>query len=210
MNEMFRELSSLALRFLEVLSVGLGLSKDFMSNAHKLMGKKGSTTGLRSLYYPPISKAIDTSEGAVRCGEHTDYGTFAFIFQDDAGLEVKVPGGGYISAPNIPGTVLVNIGSLLQRWTSDTLIATEHRVMNPVDEAARNKSRQSIVFYVVTDDDYVIECLDNSKKYDPIKTIHYMNYRFKPAITNNWNRKVLKIKVTDTQIQRKTKIEFVM
>ena len=185
MNEMFRELSSLALRFLEALSVGLGKPKDFLGNAHSLMGKRGSTTGLRTLYYPPLSKATEIRAGAVRCGEHTDYGTFAFVFQDDAGLEVKVPSGEYVSVPCIPGTLVFNTGGLLQRWTSDTIRATEHRVMNPKDETTREKSRQSIVFYVVPDDDFVIESLDDSKKYPPINVLDYMKNRFQPAITNN-------------------------
>ena len=32
--------------------------------------------------------------------------------------------GSYIQAPYIPGAVLVNLGALMQRWTSDKYLAT--------------------------------------------------------------------------------------
>lgn len=52
-------------------------------------------TGLynvRLLHYPPISGDHDEKSlsGAVRCGEHSDYGFITLLFQDDVGgLEVN-------------------------------------------------------------------------------------------------------------------------
>lgn len=185
LKKIYDECTRLCYRFLEVLSVGLGLPRDFMANAHKLIGKKGNPTALRSLYYPPVPKDSDIKAGHIRCGEHTDYGTVTFLFQDDiGGLDVKSPGDGYIPASPISGTLLVNIGSLLQRWTSDALIATEHRVLIPEEELRRRTVRQSVVFFVLSDDDFVVRCLDNSEKYEPIKTIDYLNYRFERAYTD--------------------------
>jgi len=37
---------------------------------------------------------------------------------------VKTRDGEYIPATPIPGTIVVNIGDLMQRWTADRLIAT--------------------------------------------------------------------------------------
>jgi hypothetical protein len=37
---------------------------------------------------------------------------------------VKIRDGEYIPATPIPGTIVVNIGDLMQRWTADRLIAT--------------------------------------------------------------------------------------
>ncbi|CAG2238910.1 unnamed protein product [Mytilus edulis] len=74
-------------------------------------------------------------QGQVRCGEHSDYGTLTLLFQDNiGGLEVKSRDGEYIQAPPIPGTIVVNIGDLMQRWTSDKLIANKHRVLIPTEE----------------------------------------------------------------------------
>ena len=50
---------------------------------------------LRSIFYPPITddllKAFEGRKGQiVRCGEHSDYGTITFLYQDDmGGLEVR-------------------------------------------------------------------------------------------------------------------------
>ena len=54
-----------------------------------------SVSKLRSIYYPPIKKAIEEKialekSQIVRCGEHSDYGTITFLYQDDmGGLEVR-------------------------------------------------------------------------------------------------------------------------
>ena len=170
-----------------VTQFGPLMTMDFMGNAHKLIGKKGNPTALQSLYYPALPADSKFTAGELRCGEHTDYGTITFLFQDDVGgLDFKSPGLGYIPATPLPGTVLVNIGSLLQRWTSESLIATEHRVLILEEEIRRRIARQSVAFFATTnaDDDYVVNGLDNSEKYKPIKTIDYLNYRFESAYTN--------------------------
>ena len=54
-----------------------------------------NVTKLRSIHYPPISKDIEemialNKSQIVRCGEHSDYGTITFLYQDDmGGLEVR-------------------------------------------------------------------------------------------------------------------------
>ena len=182
--KLYEECTRLCYRFLEVLSIGLGLSREYMCDAHKLIGKDGNPTTLRSLYYPAIPAEENYNSGAIRCGEHTDYGTFTFLFQDEhGGLDVKVPGSGYIPAKPMPGALFVNVGSLLQRWTSDSLIATEHRVLIPEDESERRSARQSVAFFVGSDDEFVVKCLDGSDKYDAIRTIDYLNYRFDNSYT---------------------------
>ena len=182
--KLYEECTRLCYRFLEVLSIGLGLSREYMCDAHKLIGKDGNPTTLRSLYYPAIPAEANYNSGAIRCGEHTDYGTFTFLFQDEhGGLDVKVPGSGYIPAKPMPGALFVNVGSLLQRWTSDSLIATEHRVLIPEDESERRSARQSVAFFVGSDDEFVVKCLDGSDKYDAIRTIDYLNYRFDNSYT---------------------------
>ncbi len=43
-----------------------------------------------------------------------------------------------------------------------------HRVMLPPFGEKRNQTRRSIIFFVVTNYDYVIRCLGGSDKYQPI------------------------------------------
>ena len=170
----------LSLRVFDVISVGLDLEdKDFLRRCHKLIGQKGNSTALRSLYYPAIPLDKEIKEGQVRCGEHSDYGTLTLLFQDlIGGLEVKIRDGEYIPATPIPGTIVVNIGDLMQRWTADRLIATKHRILIPKEEVTRRRDRQSGAFFVLPDDDVVIRCLDSSNKYEPITSLDYLKKRF--------------------------------
>ena len=74
-----------------------------------------------------------------------DYGSITLLFQDPSGgLQVflggipclqsdkvfshfqvkRSDGGGYIDVPYIADAILVNLGALMQQWTSDTYLAT--------------------------------------------------------------------------------------
>ena len=178
-RDMYFRCSELSYRVCDALSVGLGLAEDFMRNAHQHIGKKENGTALRSLYYPPLPPDFNIKPDQIRLGEHSDYGSISLLFQDDiGGLEVNIPGKGFVPATPIPGTVIVNTGDLMQRWTADKLIATKHRVLIPEVESQKQKRRQSVILFVNPDNDYMIESLDGSKKYEPISTLDYLNYRF--------------------------------
>ncbi|XP_014340757.1 uncharacterized protein SI:DKEY-10O6.2 [Latimeria chalumnae] len=130
-------------------------------------------TTLRTLYYSPVDVS-SVKEQQIRCGEHSDFGSFTLLFQDTSGgLEVMHRSGQYISAPLIPGTVLVNIADLMQRWTSDFLVSTKHRVLLPPD-AKRNTLRQSVAFFVHPDDDVIVSCCHGSNKYPAIGALEYL------------------------------------
>ena len=47
--------------------------------------------------------------------------------------QVKKCGGGYIDVPYIEDAVLVNLGALMQKWTSDRYMATVHHYINFID-----------------------------------------------------------------------------
>jgi isopenicillin N synthase-like dioxygenase len=80
----------------------------------------------RMFHYPP-SPPQDESWGV---GEHTDYGLLTLLAQDDSGgLQVAAPEG-WIDAPPIPGTLVCNIGDMLDRLTGGWYKSTPHRVRN--------------------------------------------------------------------------------
>ncbi len=63
-------------------------------------------------------------------GEHTDYGLLTLLAQDEAGgLEVRTSRG-WIEAPPIPGTLVCNIGDMLDRLTGGFYKSTPHRALN--------------------------------------------------------------------------------
>lgn len=97
-NDMFDRCTKLTRRVCDVLSVGLDLGESFMREAHSLMGKKGNSTTLRSLYYPPLPTDSSIKPGQIRLGEHSDYGSITLLYQDNiGGLEVNVPGACFFS-----------------------------------------------------------------------------------------------------------------
>ncbi|KAG7473753.1 hypothetical protein MATL_G00099180 [Megalops atlanticus] len=166
----------LSLRVLRVMALSLGLDPEVFLSKHRLIGceKNGST--LRALYYPPV-QTNSVKEGQLRCGEHSDYGTITLVFQSaEGGLQVLSRSGEYVPAPSVPGTVLINIADMMQRWTGDIFISAIHRVLLP--PAGDMSTRQSVAFFVQPDDDAIITCCDGSDKYPPIKSVDYLLERF--------------------------------
>ncbi|XP_067902362.1 uncharacterized protein si:dkey-10o6.2 isoform X2 [Heterodontus francisci] len=174
MESFFKSCEQLSIRIMKLIALGLGLESDFFVNKHKKIGSNKNPTTLRTAYYPAIQKST-VVEHQMRCGEHSDYGTFTLLFQDkNAGLEVMNRSGQFVAAPYIPKTVLLNIANLLQRWTSDRLISTKHRVPIPQSDDMLNSPRQSVAFFVHPDHDATLVCCDGLDKYPPIKAIQYL------------------------------------
>ncbi|XP_016376683.1 UPF0676 protein C1494.01-like, partial [Sinocyclocheilus rhinocerous] len=151
-------------------------------SAHKHIGSDVNGTTLRTLYYPPVNSTC-VKENQLRCGEHSDYGSITLVFQSsEGGLQVLNRAGEFISAPSIPGTVLINIADLMQRWTSDVYVSAVHRVLLP--PAGDSSTRQSLAFFVQPDDEAIISCCDGSDKYPPVKSVDYLLSRFNDTYGN--------------------------
>ncbi|BAY09914.1 isopenicillin N synthase family dioxygenase [Calothrix sp. NIES-2098] len=150
--------TQLANTVLEAFALALELPEDFFTSKHNQQNHT-----LRSLHYPPLEKT--PLPGQIRAGEHSDYGSITLLFQDDVGgLEVQTTSGEWIAAPSIPGTVVVNTGDLMQRWTNHVFCSTKHRVMIPNDSRVK-KSRYSIAFFCHPNNDTEIACLESCRNY---------------------------------------------
>ncbi|KAL2093912.1 hypothetical protein ACEWY4_011224 [Coilia grayii] len=175
----FMRCKDLSLKVLKLMGRSLGLDPDVFVSAHKYIGTDKNGTTLRTLYYPPV-QSDHAKEGQLRCGEHSDYGSITLVFQSpEGGLEVLSRSGEYISAPYIPGTALLNIADLMQRWTSDVFISAVHRVLLP--PSGNSNTRQSLAFFVHPDDEALITCCDGSNKYPPVNSVDYLMERFKES-----------------------------
>ncbi|XP_042351964.1 UPF0676 protein C1494.01 [Plectropomus leopardus] len=178
----FQRCKELSVRVLRVMAHSLGLDPEVFLSAHQLMGTEENGTTLRSLYYPSVNHE-KVKEGQLRCGEHSDYGTITLLFQDSGGLQVRARSGEFISAPGVPGAVLLNIADLMQRWTSDQFISVLHRVLLP--PAGNSSARQSMAFFVHPDNEALIIPCDGSNKYPPVTGSGYLDERFRTSYGQN-------------------------
>ncbi|XP_058502411.1 uncharacterized protein si:dkey-10o6.2 [Solea solea] len=174
----FQRCKELSLRVMRVMAHSLGLDPEVFVSEHQFIGTNMNGTTLRCLYYPPVNTER-VKGGQVRCGEHSDYGSITLLFQSSEGLQIRTRSDEFICAPLIPGTVLVNIADLMQRWTSDRFVSVLHRVLLPL--AGDSSTRQSLAFFAQPDDEAVITCCDGSDKYPPVLSGEYLIERFKDS-----------------------------
>lgn len=158
---------------LEAFAIALQLPENFFTSTHT---EQNHT--LRLLHYPPLNQP--PKPGQVRAGEHSDYGSITLLFQDEVGgLEVCTAEGDWIFAPSIPGTIVVNTGDLMQRWTNHVFCSTKHRVTIPADDR-KKLSRYSIAFFCHPNNDTQIDCIETCQRedfpplYPPISASDYL------------------------------------
>jgi isopenicillin N synthase-like dioxygenase len=129
---------------------------------------------LRTVHYP--EQPVAPLPGQLRYGAHTDFGSLTILRQDDApgGLQAQLKTGEWIDVKPTPGTLVVNAGDLMARWTNDRWRSGVHRVVNPPRDADGSTRRVSLVFFSEVNEDAIIGCLPtchsaaNPAKYPPI------------------------------------------
>lgn len=181
-------------------AIALDLPYDFFLKALEFY----SSSVIRLNYYPPCDYEAGRSTGEdlsapLRVGEHTDFGMFTILFNNEPGLQVKAVEGGEVGGAadgeiggwlDVPvptgGTAIINTGALMARWTNDVWRATAHRVVvsNP---AEAQSDRYSIACFFDPDKDYVIDVhpsfvAEGAKpKYQPITAQDYILSKLRDA-----------------------------
>jgi len=137
----------LASRLIGAIALSLDLPEDHFAGFCEQ-----PIAALRLVRYPP--------EGA-EAGAHTDFGALTLLLQDEAGgLEVfDRATGGWIRAAPIPGSFVVNLGDLFERWTNGLYRSTPHRVVHPP-----GTERFSAPFFFTGAADYPVVCLPSCLK----------------------------------------------
>jgi len=175
---LYGELDNMGQRMLAAIALDLGLPADWFSRRVD----RGNSI-LRPIHYPPIRNAVP---GAVRAARHEDINLITLLIGSrEQGLEVLNKHGEWVPVTTLPGTIIVNVGDMLQRLTNHVYTSTTHRVVNPPGEAAE-RSRYSIPFFLHPNPDFVIETLpqcitpDNPNRYpEPISSDDYLQQRIR-------------------------------
>ena len=149
--------SALGRHLLSAIAMGLGLEAAFFERHYiKPLGRG------QLVYYPP-SEGNDEAESRFGAAPHTDFGALTLLLQDmNGGLQVRNRDGEWVAATPIPGTIVCNIGDLLQRWSNDRLQSTLHRVIN-----RSGRRRHSIAFFFDPDSRAMIDPRDMAPSEEP-------------------------------------------
>jgi isopenicillin N synthase-like dioxygenase len=147
---LYQALDALGGRVLRAIAHHLGLPHDAFEDPVR----EGNSV-LRLLHYPPVP----ADAPGVRAGAHEDINAITLLLgAEEAGLELLDRDGRWLPVNPPPGSVVCNIGDMLQRLTNHVLPSTTHRVVNPAPER-RGVARYSTPFFLHFRPDYLIRTL---------------------------------------------------
>ncbi|KAL8868152.1 MAG: hypothetical protein Q9174_005177 [Haloplaca sp. 1 TL-2023] len=154
-HERCRKLHAVVMRG---IAIGMGLDPDFFAD----FVKQGDNT-LRLLHYPGVSS-----------------GAFA-----NGGLQVERQDGSFTDVTPIEGTIVLNAGDMLSRWSNGEIRSTRHRVVEPPVKARDGyPPRYSVAYFCNPDFDKTIDALpgtyggdEGEKKWEPVNSGKYLEDR---------------------------------
>jgi isopenicillin N synthase-like dioxygenase len=147
---LFNALDDMGRQVLEAIAAYLKLDRQFFDPTVNF-----GNSILRLLHYPPVPKDGPN----IRAGAHEDINVITLLLgAEEAGLEVLDRDGQWLAINPPPGSVVCNIGDMLQRLTNHVLPSTTHRVVNPAPER-RGFARYSTPFFLHFNPDYQIRTL---------------------------------------------------
>lgn len=133
-------------------------------------------------YYPP--PPADAAADHFGVAPHSDFGMLTVLCQDEVGgLEIRQPDGRWAAMPPLPGTLVVNIGDLLERWSNRRYRSTVHRVIN-----RSGRERLSLVLAYDPDFETLVDpnafCTGSeTPQAEPVRCGDYLLWRFAKAFS---------------------------
>lgn len=147
MQGVFRRLDELAFQVGSALNDYLG----FESGTVEEMLRDGESL-LRVLHYPAITGEVS----GIRSAAHEDIDFLTLLIAGTAsGLEVKTRDGEWVAVNETPGSIVVNVGDMLQLRTGGKFVSTTHRVVNP--DPTDKSERFSMPFFIHPRGDVVLD-----------------------------------------------------
>ena len=139
-------------RIQRVCAHALAVDQEFFVDCHR-----GENVSLRLLHYPSTEN-YSIKPGQLGAGAHTDYGMLTLLFENGVGgLQVQDSGLQWHDVIPEPGTIVINTGDLLERWTNGKFRSTLHRVKPMVG----GKGRLSIAMFVDPDSSTKVAAIDS-------------------------------------------------
>ena len=173
----FEAASACAEDLLRGFALGAGLDAEHFVRRRDRPVSRGSLQ-----YYPP--QPDNAAEDQFGVAPHTDFGVLTVLCQDEVGgLQIQRRDGEWAAMPPIPGTFVVNIGDLLERWSNRRYRSTVHRVIN-----SSGRERLSLVLAWDPNFETLVDpnafCADGEAPHDePITCGDYLLWRFGKAFS---------------------------
>jgi isopenicillin N synthase-like dioxygenase len=147
-------MGTLSRLLMRISAIALDLNENYFDDVYA-----GMTTKLRFAIYP--DQVEPPAPGQYRNAPHTDFNGFTILRQDDApgGLQVQLADGEWLDVLPVAGSLVINAGDLIQRWTNDRWRSNVHRVINPPRALTGSAQRLSIVLFTGPDPRAEIACL---------------------------------------------------
>jgi len=170
-SALFRALDDTGNRMLRAIAIHLGLTPDFFAGP-----VADGNSILRLLHYPPVA----ANTGAIRAGAHEDINVITLLLgAEEAGLQLLDKAGAWRDIVAPPGSLVCNIGDMLQRLSGGRLPSTTHRVINPTPDRA-GFARYSTPFFLHFRPDYLIETMPGGPQdWPPITSNNYLHERLR-------------------------------
>ncbi len=173
----FESAHQVAHHLMRGFALGLQLDEQFF-----LQSAQRPLSRASFVYYPAQPPELGEQQFGV--APHTDFGVLTVLCQDDTGgLQVEDINGEWIHAPPIDGTLVVNVGDLLSRWTNGAYKSTPHRVVN-----TSGRERLSLVLAFDPNPETLIDSSQifgaaQTAKEEPITCGDYLTWRFGKAFS---------------------------
>jgi isopenicillin N synthase-like dioxygenase len=170
LEAMYKKKQDTAQQILTLIAESLDLAPDFFTKEH-FSGKHRSI--LRVTRYPALTTCTSAGgAGVSRISPHQDIGSITLLSQDHCGgLEVfdrkacsttagagagEGEGGGeWLPVQPEAGSMIVNVGNLLMRWTNYTYRSSVHRVISTPN--SDDEERISVIFFANPNDDTIVD-----------------------------------------------------
>lgn len=152
----YRHVTGIGRLLFRGFALALGLNED-----HFDAYTANPPSQLRLIHYPFDASARDRPG----IGSHTDYECFTLLFATAPGLQILDKQGAWKDVPLISGTMIMNIGDMMEIMSNGRYVATRHRVKKVQEE------RYSFALFHALDYDRIVAPIvhGDAPRYAPLK-----------------------------------------